>query len=172
MKKTHNTLFQLSALFIFSTLSFTNLSYAEKIYTWKDESGKMHYTNNPALVPLKKEASIIKMKAPPTSNTKNNPTISGKDIWEAQCSRCHVLSAQGRNRLRGMKKLVDAINDPSTTPTLDTIIVQEAIDDEMDDLAQITLNADEVQAVASYIRQEITQHASDDTKNSPKQQQK
>jgi len=158
MKK-HNTFLQFSTLCIFSTLSFTNLSYAEKIYTWKDEAGKMHYTNNQALVPLEpKETRIINLKstAPVAEKSAN---INGEEIWNSQCSQCHVLSAKGRNNLRGIRKLVDAIHDPSTTPTLDVIILQAAIDDEMDDLAKIELTSDEIQAVATYIRQQILKSA-------------
>ncbi len=154
MKKTHHTLFQLSALFIFSTLSFTNLSYAEKIYTWKDESGKMHYTNNPALVPLKKDANIIKMKALPTPEPKKK-AINGEDIWKNLCAHCHNLTTQGKDGLRGLPILISSIRNASTTPEKDYQILQAAIDDNMDDLAEIKLNKDEIQAVIEYIARAV-----------------
>ena len=164
MKRNDNTLLQLSTLVILSTLSFTNLSFAEKIYTWKDESGKTHFTNNPALVPLKKDADIIKMKALPAA-PKPKAKLDGEALWVKNCQQCHVLSATGMNNLRGMRKLIDAINDPSTTPSLDIMILQAAIDDDMDDLATITLTDDEVQAVAAYIRKKVLHKA-----NAPKKE--
>ncbi|MDQ7058016.1 MAG: DUF4124 domain-containing protein [Ghiorsea sp.] len=118
MKKNYSSLLQLSTLFIFSTLSFTNLSYAEKIYTWKDESGKMHYTNNPALVPLKNNAHIIKMKALPIPKPKKAP-LNGKQLWQNLCAQCHNLTTQGKSGLRGLPLLIPSIKDLSSTPEKD-----------------------------------------------------
>jgi len=154
MKKNCSTLLQLSTLFIFSSLSFANLSYAEKIYTWKDESGKMHYTNNPALVPLKKDANIIKMKALPLPEP-TKQAVNGEQLWGKLCAHCHNLTAKGEAGRRGLPQLIPSITDPNSTPEKAYQILQAAIDDNMDDLAKIKLNEAEIKAIVEYITQEV-----------------
>ena len=154
MKKNNHNLLQLSSLFILTTLSLTSLCYAEKIYTWKDESGKMHYTNNPALVPLKNDAHIIKMKALPIPEPKKEP-VNGAQLWKNLCAHYHNLTTQGKGGLRGLPLLIPSIKDPNTTPENDYKILQAAIDDNMDDLAEISLTQAEIQAVVDYITKEV-----------------
>jgi len=156
MKTNHYKLLQLSTLSVLTLLAFTTPAIAEKIYHWKDEAGKTHYTNNPALVPLdSNDTHIIKMKALPIPEPKKAP-LNGKQLWQNLCAHCHNLTPQGKDGLRGLPLLIPSIKNPNTTPEKDMQILQAALDDNMDDLAEISITKAEMQAIIQYITKEAT----------------
>ncbi|MDX8387222.1 MAG: DUF4124 domain-containing protein [Ghiorsea sp.] len=140
-----------ASLFIISTNSI-----AEKIYRWTDDAGNTHYTNNQAMVPLKDDADVIKMKALPKP-PEPELVFDGKALWEDNCLSCHHIKQESYEGKQGMSKLIVSIKDVSTSPEKSLRILQTAIKGNMDDNVKSLnkLNIDELNAIIKYIAEQV-----------------
>ena len=150
MKSAPSKTLQAFAIITVVMVAFSNISTAEKIYTWKDENGRTHYTNNEALVPLKNDADVIKMKTA-AAPTPEEPSLNGQAIWIEKCKSCHNLDAEFKEGKRRMRGLVQNITDPYANPDKNFTILQSAIDDNMNEAIEMTLSPEEMEAVMAYI---------------------
>ena len=142
--------------FLFSVVGTTQ---AEILYQWRDASGQLRFTDNPAKVPAKHRSSAARDVNALEATSSGRPQdvrvakIDGKALWSNRCTECHHVGFGRKGELRGLSgSIVDRVTHYPVA--VDTLVskLRSAADGDYD-MPRQNLNDDELTAIARYLIQ-------------------
>ena len=142
--------FIISFLSLFFVLTITHAAQAAAVYKWRDDSGKLHITDNPANVPEKyRETHIINLKD--LSPSQKFTQSKGEKLWDQNCKSCHFIGTNSRgNGLQpfGARFLTSPMSIEDFVPALRHEITQNS------EMEMVNVNDDELTEIGKYIIKE------------------
>jgi len=145
------------ALFIFITLFLPlHAVNAATVYKWVDESGRTHFSDNPANIPLKQETyQKRELKTPHVQpkvelNGSSAEDLNlGSSIWKSTCLECHYI--KNYSSLESRRRLPDNILNPNQSSVELTKNLKHSLELRSGDMNDIKLTDEEISSVAKYI---------------------
>ncbi len=127
-------------------------AHAGTIYKWRDSSGKLHFTDNKANIPLdNQDVEIKNIQSTQVSVLKSQPKQQGKQVWKEKCSSCHFIDPVFAKK--GQRGLPASILNPDTD--IDTIAkdIADGLKLRSGDMNNVTLTKEELRALSQYIQE-------------------
>jgi len=142
--------FIISFLGLFFVLTITHAAQAAAVYKWRDDSGKLHITDNPANVPEKyRETHIINLKD--LSPSQKFIQSKGETLWNNNCKSCHFIGTRSQgdgSQPFGARFLIPQVSIEDFVSTLRHEITQNS------EMEMVNVNDDELTEIGKYIIKE------------------
>ncbi len=141
-------------LFFLILVLISSSAWAGMLYKWRDSDGKLHYTDNPANIPLQQEQiekRTIENPVAPDSGIVKARSDNGRALWKDKCASCHFISVNPTGEYRrqiSASLLNEDATVESVAPQLSQVVKQRA-----GDMNNVTITEGEAQAIAAYLLQ-------------------
>jgi len=130
-------------------------AWAGMIYKWRDNDGNIHYTDNPANIPLQQEQiEERKIEAPTVveGSKKKLEVANGSMLWKDKCSSCHFITANPTDEYRRQIS-TSLLTEDTTVDSLAAKLI-EVVKLRPGDMNNTTITETEAKAIATYLLQE------------------
>lgn len=134
----------------------SGVAVAARVYQWKDEAGRVHFTDDATKVPSAyrhKSARDIRPVEPMAgaAPSKDERTLDGNALYQKKCAACHVLGFKDKGEKEALGWAI--INPDTNYPrSADELFrkLRYVVDGGID-MPEVDASDDELKAIARYL---------------------